>query len=465
MDSTKFLKSALTISNPIISTEGVLQWLQEKNTKCNIEVNRVPFSELKNWYFDEPLGYLRHQSGKFFSIVGIDVKTNFSTIPNWQQPIIHQPEIGFLGIITKELNGILCFLMQAKVEPGNVVKVQLSPTLQATKSNYTQIHEGKKPRYLSFFQNAMEDQILLDELLSEQGARFLKKKNRNIIIQVEEEIEEHEDFVWLTLGQLKELSEKDNVLNMDARTVISSIDVGDVGEDLKQACRNISNDKTNRRFLNGVFETELNIDSVLLWLTQLKSEFELDVTLTSLKSIDDWIVEDDRIRHVDNKYFQIIGIDVQLEGREVKQWCQPIIKPMQPGLCAFVVKKVGDVYHFLVQAKLECGNVDIVELAPTVQCLTGGFQNEKSLWDIPFLKEILEASTSQILIDVNLSEEGGRFYKESNRHMIVELEEELLPALPETFKWISLKQLLFLLKINNILNVQARSLISLISYH
>ena len=31
----------------------------------------------------------------------------------------------------------------------------------------------------------------------------------------------------------------------------------------------------------------------------------------------------------------------------------------------FLVKKINGIYHFLVQAKLECGNFDIVELAPT----------------------------------------------------------------------------------------------------
>ena len=43
-----------------------------------------------------------------------------------KQPIINQPEIGFLGFITKEFNGILHFLVQAKVEPGNVNNVQIS---------------------------------------------------------------------------------------------------------------------------------------------------------------------------------------------------------------------------------------------------------------------------------------------------------------------------------------------------
>lgn len=37
-----------------------------------------------------------------------------------EQPIIIQPEIGYLGIICREINGVLHFLMQAKIESGNV---------------------------------------------------------------------------------------------------------------------------------------------------------------------------------------------------------------------------------------------------------------------------------------------------------------------------------------------------------
>jgi oxidase EvaA len=108
-------------------------------------VNRIPFAELQKWYFDKDKGALRHESGRFFSIEGIKVQTNWGKINEWEQPIINQPEVGYLGIITKEFDGVLYFLLQAKVEPGNVNNVQLSPTLQATRSNYSQVHSGRKP--------------------------------------------------------------------------------------------------------------------------------------------------------------------------------------------------------------------------------------------------------------------------------------------------------------------------------
>ncbi len=131
---------------------------------------------MDKWRLDKEKGLLRHTSGKFFTIEGINVTTNWGKVKEWEQPIINQPEIGYLGIITREVDGILYFLLQAKIEPGNVNNVQLSPTLQATKSNYTQVHKGKKPLYLEYFQNAKPEQILLDQIQSEQGSRFFKKK-------------------------------------------------------------------------------------------------------------------------------------------------------------------------------------------------------------------------------------------------------------------------------------------------
>ena len=142
----------------------------------------------------------------------------------WDQPIINQPEIGYLGILTKEINGTLYFLMQAKIEPGNVNCVQISPTLQATKSNYSQVHKGKKPAYLDYFVNVKPDHVLLDQLQSEQGARFLRKRNRNIIIKVDEDVEVLPDFRWMTLGQIKAFMHHDNMVNMDTRTVLSGIE-------------------------------------------------------------------------------------------------------------------------------------------------------------------------------------------------------------------------------------------------
>ena len=165
----------------------------------------------------------------------------------------------------------------------------------------------------------------------------------------------------------------------------------------------------------------------------------------------------------DEKYFKIIGVNVTISNREVSSWCQPLVQPMQQGLCAFIIRKINGVYHFLVQAKLECGNFDVIELAPTVQCLTGNVYAE-NIVKPAFAEYVLHAPKSQILFDTLQSEEGGRFFKEQNRNMIVEVGEDFPLELPIRYTWMTLRQIYKFLRFNNYLNIQARSLISALSY-
>lgn len=462
-----FLKSALTEENPFISTEKVIQWLNDRNNAIKVNVSKIPFKNLDYWFLDQKLGMLRHNSGQFFTIEGVNIKTNWGQVSEWEQPIINQPEIGYLGIITKEINGILYFLLQAKIEPGNVNNVQLSPTLQATKSNYTQVHKGVKPRYLEYFQNAKKNEIILDQLQSEQGARFLRKRNRNIILKIEEDIEEHEDFIWLTLGQIKKLISIDNLINMDTRTVISGIPFKishNFDDDVLKSSNLLSKNNFESGMLFSALHTKSSLysfDEIIMWMTTLKCKYELDVNQISLFNIKDWEVTDKEVKHKDDKFFKVIAAQVEISNREVKTWSQPLVEPLQEGLIAFVVKKINGVFHFLVQAKLECGNFDIVEMAPTVQCLTDSYANSENL---PFLDFILNASSHQIRFNTLQSEEGGRFYKEQNKSMIIEADDNFPINVPENYLWLTLHQLNYFLKFNNYLNIQARSLISAINF-
>ncbi len=467
LNSNVFFKSALAKHGAFISTSEVISWLSDQNEKVHVKVKMTSFDKLDSWCYKN--GSIKHVSGKFFSIDGIKIKTNWGLVNEWQQPIINQPEIGYLGFITKEFNGILHFLVQAKIEPGNVNYVQLSPTLQATKSNYSQVHKGKKPLYLDYFQNAKPEQIILDQLQSEQGARFLKKRNRNIIIKVDSEITVFDNFIWLTLGQLKNLMQYDNCVNMDTRTVISGISYGPNFEnDFEKIIKpnDYFEDDIKLGFLNSAISLKNSFnsfDNIIAFLTNIKAEHDLDVSKVPLKKMKSWFFNSDEIYHEQRKFFSVIAVDVEIGNREVLCWSQPMIKPAQEGLCAFVCKEINGQVHFAVQAKLECGNHDIIEFAPTVQCLTGNYRQTQE-GALPFLEYVLNAKQNQIIFDTMQSEEGGRFYREQNRNMIIMAGQEISNLLPDKYIWITLSQILFFLKFNNYLNIQARSLIAAVSF-
>jgi len=475
MSSTKsinknliFLKSVFSPKSNFLQTNEVINWLKAQNQKVTVKINKIAFKDLKLWKLSK--NGLIHDSGRFFSIDGIRVNTNWGLIKTWDQPIINQPEIGYLGFITKEFNGTLHFLVQAKIEPGNVNFVQLSPTLQATRSNYSQVHKGNKPLYLDYFQNAKPHQILLDQLQSEQGARFLRKRTRNIIIKIDEEVPVYDNFIWLTLGQLKKLMLYNNLVNMDTRTVISGITYGSFNNQVVEFFNFLGYENEGSFIQKAFLKSALSssgalhsVENIITFLTHLKSIYDLEVTRIPLYEIKDWVITNTEIHHKDHKFFKVIAVDVEIGNREVEKWSQPMIEPAQEGLCAFVCKEINGLLHFAVQAKLECGNHDIIEFAPTVQCLTGNYRQTKE-GALPFLDYVLNAKPEQIVFDTLQSEEGGRFFREQNRNMIIIAGDEVGIELPDNYIWMSLNQLYTFLKFNNYLNIQARSLIAAVPF-
>ncbi|GAA6528561.1 dNDP-4-keto-6-deoxy-glucose-2,3- dehydratase [Segatella asaccharophila] len=463
-----FLISAIH-DGEYISTENVLGWIKQQNEEVKSNIKQIPLEKLINWSYRDDR--IRHDSNKFFSIDGISVSTNYRNVSTWDQPIINQPEIGFLGFITKKINGVLHFLTQAKIEPGNLNVVQLSPTLQATRSNFMRVHGGASPKYLEYFTGDKPVKILIDQLQSEQGARFLHKRNRNIIIEVseDEELDIKENFVWLTLYQIKELLKHPNVVNMDSRTVISCIRFGDYSEHslkMLSAFQKLNTD-INDQLIYSLLSHDNHLhdeEDIIKWMTTLKFKYELDVREVGISHLQHWIYDGNTIHHEHNKYFDVIGVHCEIGNREVVAWDQPMVRSAQKGLMGFLVKKINGIYHFLVQAKLECGNFDIVEMAPTVQCLTGNYRKGYNEYTIPYLEYFVDAPKTRIWYATYQSEEGGRFFQEQNLNMIVEVGDDFPIGVEDNYCWMTLNQMLSFIKYNNYLNIAARSLLSAINF-
>ena len=191
-----------------------------------LQADIVPLEALHDWRREPGTGNVAHQTGRFFSVLGLDVlqRTGLQELA-WNQPIIEQPEIGILGILAKRIGGVLHFCLQAKEEPGNIGGVQLSPTVQATFSNYTRAHRGSEPTFLSLFTTAPPEAVIFSRLQTEDGSRFLYKSNRNMIVHGGDEapVALPDNFIWLTLNQIAALLRRNNLINACARSVLSGV--------------------------------------------------------------------------------------------------------------------------------------------------------------------------------------------------------------------------------------------------
>ncbi|MGW6295766.1 NDP-hexose 2,3-dehydratase family protein [Streptomyces sp. NPDC055058] len=431
--------SAATVDGGVLSDVELAAWLEERRRTQPQRVERVPFAELDGWRFHPSTGDLRHASGRFFSVHGLRVRSDFGPVPEWEQPIIDQPEIGILGIAVRDFDGIPHLLMQAKSEPGNVNGMQLSPTVQATKSNYRRVHGGSAVKYLDCFRHPEPGSVVADVLQSEQGSWFLRKRNRNMIVRVGPEVEAGEDFAWLTLRQVNMLLRQDNVVNMDARTVLSCL------PDWRPDATEWS---TSRH-------TDTEIRS---WITRRRAEHDVHVEPIGLAETKDWRHDPDAVSHVGGHHFSVVAVDVVSGRREVAAWSQPLIEPHGTGTSALFVRRVGGVPHVLLRARAEAGFLSVVELGPTVQCTPENYEDLPPTARPPYLDEVHDRRGSAVY-DVLLSEEGGRFLNAQSHYVIIEVEDDI-PLVSDEFQWVSPRQVDELLRYSHHLNVQARTLIA-----
>lgn len=204
---------------------AVLTWLKEKREAYQVKVEEAKMKDLNNWNVDRDTGHISHDSGKFFSIIGVKVEgASGREVLSWSQPMLKQEETGILGILCKKIDGLRHYLLYAKFEPGTPVGLQLSPTLQATESNLSLAHGGTKPRFAEYFENGGRGDVLLNVVEVEDPGRFYHKTNRCMIVEVKEDenITVPDDYIWLNLAQIKKLLKVDNAINAITRCVLGS---------------------------------------------------------------------------------------------------------------------------------------------------------------------------------------------------------------------------------------------------
>lgn len=435
-------------------TDDTLSWLAERTSAQPMAVTRTPLAAITGWSTDPDTGTIRHESGRFFSVQGVQVHSPRSPVPVWSQPIINQPEIGILGILACTFDEVLHLLLQAKIEPGNPRGHQLSPTVQATRSNYTRVHRGLAVPYLEYFRDPGRHRVLADVRQSEQGSWFLQKRNRNMVIELAEPVAPREGFRWFTLAEIHHLLAVPNVVNMDARTVLSCLPID--GGELEQkpgggfAAALAASLSGTRGSLHAGAE-------VLSTITDHRTRMEVGTVAVPLAGLADWHRSEHSIRHRSGAFFEVVAVDVQASEREVARWSQPMFAAVGLGLAAFLVRSVDGVLHVLMHLRAEPGFVDVVEFAPTVQCTPDSYHHLPAGMRPPFLDLVTGAAPEAIRYDTVLAEEGGRFHHTETRYVVVETDE---PIERPDYRWLTVHQLHDLLRHSHYVNVQARSLVA-----
>lgn len=202
----------------------ILAWREQRRAAIQFKADLIGLDAVRGWSRDEN-GNVRHKSGQFFGVEGVRIESgDLREVASWDQPIYTQPEGGILGMIAREsaATGVE-FLLQAKAEPGNIGVLQLCPTIQSTWSNIRRAHAGKRPPMVEVLTAENGVRIVYRAEHNEEGGRFWRKSNENIIAFVDDERVIETDmamFYWASLSQIKELALIDNVLSPFVKTIL-----------------------------------------------------------------------------------------------------------------------------------------------------------------------------------------------------------------------------------------------------
>lgn len=441
----------------------LLASMESHRSEMAVTVQETDFDQLQKWSINED-GDFVHDSGKFFRICGAVAKNPRTGYENYQ-PIIDQPEQGILGIITRQKNDRIEILLQAKIEPGNLDHVQYSPTVQATRSNYTGAHKGRGVPYITDFMPESPT-VVSRGFQSEHGYKFYGKANDNVHVCDDDATPIDNRFMWLTLNDIRFLLSREHCINMDTRSVLATIDF--IGKPLSYeeifATCDIDCD-IERDLLFSSLSDRGSVNptlSVIDWVETCKQNKSTEQSIVPLLTIlqKDWELSDRKLLSTKNKHFELVGVEASIASREVSAWHQPIVKDNIPKIYAFLLKKINGIVHASVQMVEEDFSWSGPELGPTLH----GIESHDDL-----LNQLssfgLTSENSRVIYDKYQSEEGGRFLEQKNRYMLIMLDENTPLEAGVDHRWMTFYQLKKLTSQECSVNIEARTLLSIASYY
>ncbi|MDX1439612.1 MAG: NDP-hexose 2,3-dehydratase family protein [Rubricoccaceae bacterium] len=403
----------------------IAEWLEASRRRCDMTVQQIPWRASREWHFDG--SSLHHESGRFFRVVG----ARRPGLPD--QPLIDQHEIGILGFLLRRINGRTEICVQAKPEPGNVNLVQIAPTVQATESNYQQVHHGLPTPLLKHFVSS-NGNVVANSLQSEQGTRFLAKRNRNMVVESNAHAE-NDLLEWFDINDVLRLLDRDFIVNTDARSVFAVspweflVDAPfarwenqeGFGNDLLQSYH--SPGKLGDEEIEATLASFYNGETEVVGLTDLRS----------------WIMSGEAIQRSDGTGFQVRQFDVTTTQREVEHWDQPLMALDKPGKAILLCRMHKGVLEFGFRPRHEIGFLDGAQYGPAIQ-------NDE------------EVPPSTLLLSCKHSDEGGRFFQ-----CVADYEIRQIETLhDEDVVWMTLGQVARLIQREGIFTNEARSLVSML---
>ena len=446
----------MTVSFPASQPAVPSEFAFDIARRSALSVHPGQLSSSEAWHHEA--GELRHRTGRFFQIAAIRHRDG-------ECPIIVQKEVGTLGFLIRDNGGMVEICTYGKVEPGNVNICQLAPTCQATLSNLDRAHGGALPPFAAHFAEAKGPRLVSSSLQSEQGTRFLQKQNLNIVKKLDPS---HLDdlpgtHLWVPTRSLLACLSQDYLVNTDARSVLITSDWSALIDD--EPFREGRNGSYFAAGLHSSYHiagsSEEEVRRARKALSHARQNTAQPPDQIPIRELQHWRLTPRGLETERPGGFEVLHYSVNVKYREVESWDQPLVSSRGEGEICLVCAEIDGVLKFLFRVCQEPGLISRAELTPTI-CVAPGETLETA--DYAQEAELIETAVlkdSEVVLECKQSEEGGRFFLDTNRYRLV-----LLGSPPnlnsQKWVWLSVKSVAHLLRQDRVFTNEARSGLSLL---
>ena len=198
-----------------------------------------------------------------------------------------------------------------------------------------------------------------------------------------------------------------------------------------------------------------SMNSILNWYEKHVANSTMEIKKIPLKECIGWYNNGNDITHESGEFFKIEAYDVKgTSTREVASgWQQPFITQVgyDGGILGLIRKRINDVPHYLVEAKEEPGNYNIVQISTTLQATYSNLKRAHKGSQTRYIEFFNGTSKheSKEIFKQYMSEDGGRLMNKRNYSILVELESNINLKENDRYIWVTLKQIKDLIIKNN----------------
>jgi dTDP-4-dehydro-6-deoxy-alpha-D-glucopyranose 2,3-dehydratase len=186
------------------------------------------------------------------------------------------------------------------------------------------------------------------------------------------------------------------------------------------------------------------------WFSNVREQARMRVTRIPFRESAEWTMRNGGLIHRSGRFFQVVA--VQWEDAQQQRHNQPFLHQPEVGTLGFVIHD----NELLMQAKVEPGNVGMVQMAPTCQATASNLDRVHG-GEAPLYSEWFAPGSNQRVYDTLQSEQGSRFFGKFNRNVLARVGGRV-PS-HENFRWTPVDAVLELMHADYLINTDARSAI------